>query len=105
MTTEQPTPDLPAEAVEAAAKAINAVETPNGVWEMEDLEDILFRRDQARAALAAAWPLLRAQIADEIDVARMDGHPAMTAEAMPMSDGFYGGMRAAAKIARGAGRG
>jgi len=60
------TPDLPPEAVEAAAKAINAVETPNSVWEQEDLEDILFRRDQARAALAAAWPLLRAQIADEL---------------------------------------
>ena len=64
------TPDLPPAAVDAAAKA-----SYEFAWRLrpvkvhwDDTEEYIrdeYRAD-ARAALAAAWPVLRAQIADEI---------------------------------------
>ena len=119
MTTEQPTP----EAVEAAAKAIYNAGWDDGIpdtgyeWENADaaydeqepgteggVQDAY--RTTAAHALAAAWPLLRAQIADELRELRpgLGWHPSREQESFQRGyDAAVAQLDRAA--ARGAGRG
>jgi hypothetical protein len=90
------TADLPAEAVEAAARALHARHQKRTAW--DDLAEYARQRyrDDARAALAAAVPLLREawetelreQIAGEID-------------RMPLGFGYRVTRTEAARIVRG----
>jgi len=105
-----PVGDLPAEAVEAAAKVSFGF-----VWRTrpiavswEDAEESIRReyRADARSVLAAALPLIRAQIADELREVRpgLPWHPSREQES------FQRGYDAAVHqldlaVARGAGRG
>lgn len=94
--------DLPAEAVEAAAKVLYAERWPGDEWENEPLELILEWREQARTVLAAAMPAVRACIADQIaalDWYVLDSDASDTANTI--NDWVRSAYETAASVARG----
>lgn len=62
----EPTPDIPDEAIEAAARVIAQTAAANGIAALANPSFRQWYLDRAEDALAAAYPVLRAQIEAEL---------------------------------------
>lgn len=88
-------PQVPDEATELAARAQAAIF--GNRWELLTERDRAGFRRRAQAALAAALPVLRRRIADEIETQRVRGeHPGLES----YRDGWNDGINHAARVVR-----